>query len=202
VVGDEAALKTWLEGELAATEDGAALIDLLRACLPEGAVSPESVVEAVKLSFSTGELRERLALDFAAFNASLMTTGSAPDVDLAGQTSQLAYFVEDYRIAIGDALRNMVAPTVLQFEPDERYKARARGIVRPATGSRLAAALPTRARRAARGACEEMALGEGGPADGKQPTWARGRGGGPGQPPQGRTETSDRAKQIENDPYC
>ncbi|MGY4505783.1 hypothetical protein ACVWYH_009740 [Bradyrhizobium sp. GM24.11] len=128
VVGHEEALRTWLDGELAAAEDGAALIDLLRACLPEGAVSPASVVEAVKLSFSTGELRERLALDFTAFNASLVATGSAPDVDPAAQTSQLAFFVEDCRIAIGDALRNMVAPTVLKFEPDERYKTAREGL--------------------------------------------------------------------------
>lgn len=128
LVGGEEALETWLEGELAATEDRAALIDLLRACLPEDSASPERVVEAVKLSFSIGELRERLALDFATFNASLVVTGSAPDVDPEGQTSQLAYFVQDRRIAIGDALRNMVAPTVLGFEPDERYKATREGV--------------------------------------------------------------------------
>lgn len=128
VVGHEEALRTWLEGELAVTEDGATLVDLLRACIPEGAVSPENVVEAVKLSFSVGELRERLALDFAAFNASLVATGSAPDVDAAGQASQLAFFVEDRRIAICDALRNLVAQTVLKFEPDERYKAAREGL--------------------------------------------------------------------------
>ncbi|QOG07364.1 DUF3883 domain-containing protein [Aureimonas sp. OT7] len=128
LVGGEEALETWLEGELGAAEDRAALIDLLRACLPDDAVSPESIVEAVKLSFSIGELRERLTLDFAAFNASLIVTGSVPDVDLEGQTSQLAYFVQDRRIAIGDALRNMVAPTVLGFEPDERYKVAREGL--------------------------------------------------------------------------
>lgn len=128
LVGGEKALEAWMEGELAATEDRAALVDLLRACLPEGAVSPESLVEAVKLSFSTGELRERLALDFAAFNASLVATGSAPDVDPEGQASQIAHFVQDRRIAIGDALRNMAAPLVLAFEPDERYKVAREGL--------------------------------------------------------------------------
>ncbi|MET3523965.1 sacsin N-terminal ATP-binding-like domain-containing protein [Mesorhizobium abyssinicae] len=121
--GGEQALEKWLGGELAAMEDRTALIDLLRDCLSEGAVSPEGLVESVKQSFSTEELRERLALDFGKFNSSLVATGSAPDVNPEGQASQLAYFVDDRRIAIGVALRNMVAPAVLSFEPDERYKA-------------------------------------------------------------------------------
>lgn len=128
LTGGEGALETWLGGELGAAEDRAALVDLLRTCLPAGTLGPENVIEAVKLSFSIGELRERLAIDFAAFNASLVATGAEPDVDLEGQRRQLAYFVQDRRIAIGDALRSMVAPTVLGFAADERYKGAREGL--------------------------------------------------------------------------
>lgn len=122
-LGGEARFERWSECELAATEDRAALVNLLRLCLPADATAAEEIVEAAKVSFSTGELRERLGLDFAEFNASLIATGSPADVDPEGQASQLNFYVEDNRIAIVDALRNMVAPTILGFEPDARYKA-------------------------------------------------------------------------------
>ena len=121
--GGEQACEQWLQYELTATEDRAALVDLLRLCLPAGATAAEEIVEAAKVSFSTGELRGRLGLDFAGFNASLMATGSAADVDPEAQAAQLNFYVEDARIAIVDALRNMVAPTVFGFEPDARYQA-------------------------------------------------------------------------------
>jgi hypothetical protein len=125
-LGGEAAFERWSAGELVAIEDRAALADLLRLCLPAAATAAEEIVEAAKVSFSTGELRERLSLDFAEFNASLIATGSPADVDPEGQASQFNFYIEDNRIAIVDALRNMVAPTVLRFEPDIRYNA-ARG---------------------------------------------------------------------------
>ncbi len=121
-LGGEAALERWSESELAATGDRTTLVDLLRSCLPPDGTEPEEVMEAVKVSFSTGELRERLGLDFAEFNASLMAIGSPADVDPEGQAHQLEFHVRDNRIAVVDALRNMVAPTIFKFEPDSRYK--------------------------------------------------------------------------------
>jgi len=126
--GGEAAFETWSADELAATEDRSALIDLLSQCLPPGGVAPEEVVEAAKVSFSIAELRDRLKLDFAQFNLSLTSTGSEPDIDPEAQASQLAHFVEDNRLAIGDALRNMVAPTIFGFELDPRYRTAREGI--------------------------------------------------------------------------
>lgn len=121
-LGGEKALESWIAGEPDAAEDGAAVLELLRKSLPEGARAPDDVLEAIKASFSVAELRERLGLDFAAFNASLVATGSSPDVDPEGQAAQLAYFVDENRIAICDALRELVAPSVLGFEPDARYR--------------------------------------------------------------------------------
>ena len=121
-LGGENALEIWVAGESDAAEDGSAVLDLLRKSLPEGARAPDDVLEAIKASFSVAELRERLDLDFAAFNASLVATGSSPDVDPEGQAAQLAYFVDENRIAICEALRELVAPSVLGFEPDARYR--------------------------------------------------------------------------------
>lgn len=53
----------------------------------------------------------------------LRVVASAPDIDPDGQSAQLNFYVEDNRIVIGEALRNMVAPTLFGFEPDPRYKA-------------------------------------------------------------------------------
>lgn len=121
-LGGDSALERWSEGELAATEDRATLVELLRACLPPGDTKPEEVQEAVKVSFSIGELRERLGLDFAEFNASLLAIGSEADIDPEGHALQLEFYIRDNRIAVVDALRNMVAPTILKFHPDSRYK--------------------------------------------------------------------------------
>lgn len=121
-LGGEPAYERWMEGELAATDDGAVLLDLLRSALPAATLRAEEIVEGVKLSLSVTELRERLDLDFAEFNESLVATGSQPDVDRAGQKTQLDYFIDDNSIAITDALRNMVAPTLFEFQPDARYQ--------------------------------------------------------------------------------
>lgn len=121
-LGGEPGLERWAQGELAAIDDHAVLIELVHACLPPGSISPEEVIEAAKVSFSTDELRRRLDLDFASFNASLLATGSPPDIDPEGQSSQLNFFIEDHRLAISTALRNMVARSVSGFTPDPRYK--------------------------------------------------------------------------------
>jgi hypothetical protein len=127
-LGGDAALDRWLQAELAASEDRSALVDLLRACLPAGGATADDVVQAAKNSFSTGELRERLGLEFAGFNASLVATGGRPDIDPEGQQAQLDHYVEDNRMSIIDALRNMVAPTVLGFKADGRYKTAREGL--------------------------------------------------------------------------
>ena len=113
----------WLENELGASEDRAMLIDLLRTILPDGSATPDRIVEAAKMSLSIPELRAKLDLEFGAFNASLVATGSLPDVDPDAQQAQFAFFKEDRSMAINDALRNMVAPIILGFEPDPRYHA-------------------------------------------------------------------------------
>lgn len=121
-LGGEAAYDGWMQGEPAAAEDRVALIELLRGVLPPGAASPEDVVRTVTTSFSAAELRERLELDFEGYNVSLVATGSPPDIDPEGQQTQLTHYVEDNRRSLIDALRTMVAPTLLRFEVDDRYK--------------------------------------------------------------------------------
>lgn len=121
-LGGEEMLERWLGGELSAAEDGHALLQLLRACLPDSAASAEGVLETVKASFAIGELRDRLNLDFAAFNSSLVATGSPPDVDPDGQAAQLTFFIQEQSVLILEALRNMVAPAILQFQVEPRYK--------------------------------------------------------------------------------
>ena len=121
--GGELAHERWLENELAASEDRATLIDLLRTILPDGSATPDEIVEAAKMSLSIPELRAKLDIEFGAFNASLVATGSLPDVNPDAQKAQLAFFIDDRSMAINDALRNMVAPTLFGFEPDPRYQA-------------------------------------------------------------------------------
>lgn len=120
--GGENAFETWMQGEAAALEDAGAAAEQLRSLLP-AVSSVDEIVAAARASLSAGELRERLGLEFESFNASLVATGSAPDVDPQGQQQQLDFYIADNRILIVDALRNLTAPTLLAFTPDPRYKA-------------------------------------------------------------------------------
>lgn len=122
-LGGDAAFCRWHEGEAQVLEDASALLDLLRASLPAGSPNADEVANAARGSFSLGELRERLGLDFAGFNESLVATGSAPDVDPEGQQSQLDHYIEDHSVPLLDALRNMAAPRLLNFDAEPRYKA-------------------------------------------------------------------------------
>jgi hypothetical protein len=119
--GGESAFETWMRDEAAALEDAGVATEQLRSLLP-AVSSVDEIVAAARASLSTGELRERLGLEFGSFNASLVATGSAPDVDPEGQQQQLDFYVADNRILIVDALRNLTAPTLLAFTPDPRYK--------------------------------------------------------------------------------
>jgi len=127
--GGEGAYLRWLEGEAAALEDRAALRLHLENSLAGSDLTPDSVLEACKQSFSLEQLRERLDLDFAAFNISLVETGSAPDIDVEGQANQLGHYVAENEIAILEALRNAGAQSLDRFEPYPDY-ARLRRAVR------------------------------------------------------------------------
>ncbi len=121
LAGGERALSAWLAGEAAALADRGALQTLLGQCLAGTALVAVDVLDACKLSFSTEQVRERLALDFAAFNISLADTGGVPDIDSEGQARQLTYHVAEHEIAILDALRAQAAPKLDAFVPDPDY---------------------------------------------------------------------------------
>jgi hypothetical protein len=129
MAGGEAAYLRWLEGEAAALEERSAIRIHLENTLAGSNLAPDSVLEACKQSFSLEQLRERLDLDFAAFNISLVETGSAPDIDVEGQENQLGHYVAENEIAILEALRNAGAQLLDRFEPYPDY-ARLRRAVR------------------------------------------------------------------------
>lgn len=106
LTGGESAYLRWREGEIVALQDRATLRSHLADCLAETGIAADTVLEACKQSFSLEQLRERLDLDFAAFNFSLVETGSAPDTNVEGQTNQLGHYIAENEIAILDALRN------------------------------------------------------------------------------------------------
>lgn len=129
MAGGEAAYLRWLEGEAAALEERSALRIHLENTLAGSNLAPDSVLEACKQSFSLEQLRERLDLDFAAFNISLVETGSPPDIDVEGHENQLGHYVAENEIAILEALRNAGAQLLDRFEPYFDY-ARLRRAVR------------------------------------------------------------------------
>ncbi|WLD98539.1 DUF3883 domain-containing protein [Agrobacterium leguminum] len=121
LAGGESAYLRWLEGEIVALQDRAALRSHLADCLAETGIAIDKILEACKQSFSLEQLREMLNLDFAAFNLSLVETGSAPDTDIVGQTNQLGHYIAENEIAILDALRNAGAEMLDRFEPNRDY---------------------------------------------------------------------------------
>lgn len=121
LAGGDAAYSRWREGEAAALEERAALRTHLANCLAGTGFATDSVLEACKQSFSIEQLREQLDIDFAAFNLSLVETGSSPDIDLEGQANQLGHYVAENEIAILEALRNAGAEWLDRFEPYRDY---------------------------------------------------------------------------------
>jgi hypothetical protein len=118
--GDEG-LELWQEDEAYAMEDRAVLRSLLGKCLDRSPYTANQVLEACRLSFATEQVREHLALDFAAFNRSLAATGSAPDTDAPGQLLQVGHYVAEHELSILQALRNRSYEKLSKFEPDADY---------------------------------------------------------------------------------
>lgn len=117
----DAMLERWAADEAAALNDRAQLRELLSTCLAGTDFGPDAVLDACRLAFSTEQVRDALALDFAAFNHSLAATGGRPDADPALQTAQLSFYVSENELAILDALRNHAAPLLERFEPSPDY---------------------------------------------------------------------------------
>lgn len=81
----------------------------------------DAVLEVCKSSLTTGELRDRLGLDFEAFNRSLLAARERPDTYPELHASLLTNYIHDNEIEIVDALRAAFYPVIKNGEVAREY---------------------------------------------------------------------------------
>ena len=100
-------------------------VDLLRAALAallaSTELAPDDVLDACRRSFTTEQFRERMQLEFAAFNASLIASGGEAETYPELHTSQLVSYVAENEIEIIEALRNAAAPSLDNYRAAPEY---------------------------------------------------------------------------------
>jgi hypothetical protein len=121
MVGGPEALDSFRAAEISSGGDPLELSTALAELLALGTLTANELIEVSRQSFSVDQFRERLDLDFAAFNASLAATGGTLDTYPELHASQVLNFVIENEISIIDALRNAVAPILTGFAPAPDY---------------------------------------------------------------------------------
>ena len=84
-------------------------------------MSSDTVIDACRRSFTTENFREHLGFTLAAFNESLIATGSEPETYPELHANQVLHFVTDHEVEIIQALRNTVAKKLERFEAAPEY---------------------------------------------------------------------------------
>lgn len=92
------------------------------ALVPLG-LDPDTLLDACRNSLSVGDLRERLDLDFASLNASLLATGQKPDTYPEHHAASLANFINEREVEIIEKLRRAYARDLAQGKPQPDYVA-------------------------------------------------------------------------------
>ena len=103
-------------------------IELERVLTP-ARLSPETVIDACRRSFTTESFREHLEFEFASFNESLIATGNDPETHPQLHANQVLYFVVEHEVEIIQSLRNTVAKKLEQRKTAPEYVQR-RGEIR------------------------------------------------------------------------
>ena len=120
LVGGADALDSF-DREVRAVSDSNLLSIVLAPLLVPAEMSPDTVVDACRRSFTTENFREHLGFTLAEFNESLVATGSEPETYPELHANQVLDFVTDNEVEIIQALRNMVAKKLERREAAPEY---------------------------------------------------------------------------------
>ena len=107
--------------EQGAVSDPNLLRIVLEPVLASAETSPDAVIDACKRSFRPKDFREHLGLTLAAFNESLIATGSEPETYPRHHENQVVQFVTDQEVDMIQALRNKVAKKLERREAAPEY---------------------------------------------------------------------------------
>ena len=107
--------------EVGAVSDPNLLRNALAPLLAPAEMSPDMVIDACRRSFTTENFREHLGFTLAAFNKSLIATGSEAETYPQQHENQVLHFVTNHEVDIILALRNTVAEKLEQFEAAPEY---------------------------------------------------------------------------------
>ena len=121
LAGGADALDTFDREEVAAVSDPNLLRSVLAPLLAPAEMSPDTVIDACRRSFTTDNFRERLRITVASFNESLVATGGEPETYPQLHADQVLHFVVDHEVEIIQALRNTVAKKLERREPAPEY---------------------------------------------------------------------------------
>ena len=120
LVGGADALDTF-DQEAGAVSDPNLLSIALAPLLAPAGMSSDTVIDACRRSFTTENFREHLGFTLAAFNESLIATGSEPETYPELHANQILHFVTDHEVEIIQALRNTVAKKLERLEAAPEY---------------------------------------------------------------------------------
>ena len=120
VVGANA-LDTFDQGKVEAVSDPNLLRIVLAPLLAPAEISPDTVIDACRRSFTTENFREHLGFTLASFNESLIATGSEPETYPRLHADQVLHFVADHEVEIIQALRNTVTKKLERREAAPEY---------------------------------------------------------------------------------
>ena len=120
LVGGADALDTF-DREVGTVGDPNLLRIVLAPLLAPAGMSSDKVIDACRRSFTTENFREHLGFTFAAFNESLIATGSEPETYPQLHANQVLHFVTDHEVEIIQALRNSVAKKLERREAAPEY---------------------------------------------------------------------------------
>ena len=129
LLGGDDGLDTFDRVEVGVVSDPNELHIVLAPLLASAEMSPDTVIDACRRSFTTENFREHLGFTLAAFNKSLIATGSEPEEYPELHADQVLHFVADHEVEIIQALRNTVAKKLEQLEAAPEY-VRLRGEIR------------------------------------------------------------------------
>lgn len=107
--------------ELAHGDDPQALVAAISPLVSSMGLDLARVLEACRRALTPEQFRELLDFDFAAFNVSLLASGSEAVTHPTLHASQLINYIAEHEVAILEALRNAAAGLLDQFEPAPAY---------------------------------------------------------------------------------
>ena len=120
LVGGAEALDTF-DREVGAVSDPNVLRIALAPLFASAEMSPDTVIDACRRSFTTENFRKHLGFTLASFNQSLIATGSEPETYPGLHADQVLHFVSDHELEIIQSLRNTVAKKLERYEAAPEY---------------------------------------------------------------------------------